>query len=102
MGAAPEFPEKNQGVQLPACWEVPWEKWGPEGHLNAKGSAEKARLPAIGLRGQRGEEGRKAVIYLFTTCVCKTASPTVMQKKGRGDLKINKFKKKKKGKVLLN
>lgn len=90
--------QKKQGVQLSACWEVPGEKWGPEGHLSAKGSAEKARFPAIGLRGQRGEEGRKAVIYLFTTCVCKTASPTVMQKKGRGALKINKQERK----VLLN
>lgn len=45
-------------------------------------------------RARRGEEGRKAVIYLFTACVFKTASPTVMQKKGRGDVKMSNKKKK--------
>lgn len=55
------FQKINQGVQLPACWEVPWEKWGPERHLSAKGSAEKVFLE----EGEEGKDGRKGVKQLF-------------------------------------
>lgn len=61
MGAAPEFPERKQGVQLPACWEVSWQKWGAERHLSAKGSAEKVFLE----EGEEGKDRRKGVKQLF-------------------------------------
>lgn len=55
------FQKKNQGVRLPVCWEFSWEKWCPERHLGAKGSAEKVFLE----EGEEGKDGRKGVKQLF-------------------------------------
>lgn len=104
MGAGPEFPLKKKltggsASSLPGCWEVPWGKRGSERHLSAKGSPEKARFPAIGLRGQRGEEGRKALIsYLFIYCMCVQDCFTYGYAKEKAEAIFFLLR----GKVLLN